>query len=211
MSFHAPLCTWPKLRAWRQERTLACATSQQESSESKVFRRREKQLQHGAHILGRVAKHVRFSKRLPEQIRKSVQSTRGTGASDRRLYSEIAYTAVRYWPLVEKVWTYLSRRRAVECAVFLCMHTKDTMPLKEHLVHALGYANMHPDSMPRELLDALSTYFSSLSVEPVKPHRQHGGDAILPLEQNFPSWFVRGCVRALVLLHAAAAPLCCFG
>lgn len=153
----------------------------------KASRRHEAQLHAAARVLGRIAKHVRFSRKLPAQVRKAVQSSAGRkiGASDRRNYSEIAYSAIRYWPLVEKVWTYISRRRAVECAVFLAMRTPDTAKLKDYLVHHLSYPEiaLQEDAKPRDLLDALRASYTNLIVEPVKPHRQHGGDVILPLEQ----------------------------
>ncbi len=52
-------------------------------------------------LLARLRPHVYEDRALPARIQKLLAENRSFGARDRRLYREIVYTAIRYWPWFE--------------------------------------------------------------------------------------------------------------
>jgi 16S rRNA (cytosine967-C5)-methyltransferase len=52
-------------------------------------------------LLTRLRPHVRTDRALPSRIQSLLAKNRSYGARDRRLYRELIYTAIRYWPWIE--------------------------------------------------------------------------------------------------------------
>ena len=52
-------------------------------------------------LIARLHPHVRTDRALPARIQKLLAQNRAFGSRDRRLYRELIYTAIRYWPWLE--------------------------------------------------------------------------------------------------------------
>ncbi|MDE3084636.1 MAG: RsmB/NOP family class I SAM-dependent RNA methyltransferase [Verrucomicrobiota bacterium] len=52
-------------------------------------------------LLARLRPHLRTDPALPARLQKLLSQNRTFGARDRRLYRELLYTAIRYWPWLE--------------------------------------------------------------------------------------------------------------
>ena len=52
-------------------------------------------------LLTRLRPHIRADRALPARIQSLLAQNRSYGARDRRLYRELLYTAIRYWPWIE--------------------------------------------------------------------------------------------------------------
>jgi 16S rRNA (cytosine967-C5)-methyltransferase len=52
-------------------------------------------------LLARLRSHIRTDRALPARIQSLLAQNRAFGARDRRLYRELLYTAIRYWPWIE--------------------------------------------------------------------------------------------------------------
>lgn len=65
---------------------------------SSLIRNQQKNL---LRLLARLHPHVREDRALPARIQKLLGQNRAFGSRDRRLYRELIYTAIRYWPWLE--------------------------------------------------------------------------------------------------------------
>src|SRR5580700_2292529 len=52
-------------------------------------------------LLIRLRPHIRVDRALPARIQSLLSQNRAFGARDRRLYRELLYTSIRYWPWIE--------------------------------------------------------------------------------------------------------------
>lgn len=124
--------------------------------------------------------HLRSDRHLPARIQEALRR-REFGARDRRLYRELLYTALRYFPWVEEI-TARSEVLATRAVAWLAADTPATRGFREAVV---------PDWPP---------------LPPTMPARAHHLGVSREL---LPAWFRRHCPEAflspnLEMLHARA-------
>jgi 16S rRNA (cytosine967-C5)-methyltransferase len=103
----------------------------------------QSQLNHFARLLARVQKHVRTDSHLPTRIQELLARNRSFGSRDRKLYRELLYTAVRYWPWCETLQKG-SADSVIPALVWLAADTPATQKLRA--VALAGWPPLPPAS-----------------------------------------------------------------
>src|SRR3954467_8362210 len=86
-------------------------------------------------LLDELRPHVATDRSLPLRIHQRLARERRFGSRDRRLYRELLYTAIRYWPWIEILRTR-SDDEAVRATVWLAADIPALASLKRQLAPA---------------------------------------------------------------------------
>lgn len=84
-------------------------------------------------LLQTVRPHLRTDRALPERINRLLARDKRFGSRDRRLYRELLYTALRFWPWIESVLES-EAHRAIQRTAWLAADSRDTARFRESIL-----------------------------------------------------------------------------